>query len=126
MYNPILYNTEKSRQLISRFKGYENNLIIDENAVFYEENMSSDNYPVMSPRNKRCYFKPTGKNLTDLYSKTEICYINNGTLYYGGNPVTTIYFPDEGKTRCFASQHYTYSKRSLTAKPQGARLGGAY
>ncbi len=103
MYKPILYNTEKSRKLVSYFSGYENNLIIDENAMHYEENMSSDHYPVMAPRKKRGYFNVTGKMLCDLHSKTKICYINNGTLYYDGGPVTDLYFPSDVKNRSFVS-----------------------
>lgn len=103
MYKPPLYGVDKSRQLISSFKGYEKNLVIDENAFFYDENISSDNYPVISPRNKRAFFNVTGDRLHGLFSKSKLCYINNGTLYYGGEPVAGVYLPPTNRERFFAS-----------------------
>ncbi len=103
MFKPPLYNTEKSRQIISNFKGYDNNPVIDENAFFYEENMSSDNCPMIAPRNKRAFFNVSGKRLHGLFSKEKLCYINNGLLYYGGEAVSGPFFPDLSAERQFVS-----------------------
>ncbi len=103
MFKPPLDYTVKNRQLISSFEGYHNNLVIDENAFYYEENMSSDRYPVLTPRNKRCFFNVNGENLQGLFSKTKLTYINNGVLYYGGTAVSGISFPEIQKERIFVS-----------------------
>lgn len=103
MYKPPLYTTDKTRELISSFKGYENNLIIDENAFCYEENISSDNYPVIAPRNKRAFFEVYGDKLHGLFSKEKLCYINNNTLYYGAETVKGLQLPDIQGQRTFVS-----------------------
>lgn len=103
MFKPSLYGTDKSRGIISGFKGYENNLVIDENAFYREENISSDNFPMISPRNKRAFFSVSGDRLHGLFSKTKLCYINNGKLYYGGEVVSGISFPDTSRERSFVS-----------------------
>lgn len=103
MYKPPLYSVDKSREIITGFKGYENNLVIDENAFYCEENISSDNFPMISPRNKRAFFNVSGNRLHGLFSKTRLCYINNGILYYGGEAVTGLFFPDISGERFFVS-----------------------
>ncbi len=103
MFKPPLYNPQKQRDIITAFKGYENNLIADENAFYFEENMSSDNYPMLSPRNKRAFFNVSGNRLHGLFSKEKLCYINNGILYYGGEPISGLSFPDLNGERTFVS-----------------------
>lgn len=103
MYKPPLYSVEKNREIITGFKGYENNLVIDENAFYREENISSDHYPMISPRNKRAFFNVTGDNLHGLFSKSKLFYINNGKLYYGGEEVLGLSFPDIRGERFFVS-----------------------
>ncbi len=103
MFKPPLNTLHKDNLIIREFRGYQNNLVIDENAFSYEENMSSDDFPVLSPRNKRAFFNVTGDNLHGLFSKTKLCYINNGTLYYGGEAVTGPVFPNISTERVFVS-----------------------
>ena len=69
MYNPRLNELYKDREIISRFKGYENNKVIDENAFSFTENTGVVSYPALSPRNKRVFFNVTGDNLQGLFSK---------------------------------------------------------
>lgn len=103
MYKPHLYDLESSTELISRFKGYEKNFAIDENAFSYTENMSGSCYPVLSPRNKRVFFDMESEDLQCLCSKERIIYIKEGNLYYGGKHVTTLTFPDNDVERKFVS-----------------------
>ncbi len=103
MYKMPLDPLEKGRFVTAEFKGYENNCVIDENAFSFEENLTSDNYPVLSPRNKRAYFNVNGNKLHGLFSKDKICYINNNTLYYGGEAITGPVFPDIEGERTFVS-----------------------
>lgn len=103
MYKPRLSDIHTTREMISRFKGYENNLSIEENAFFYTENMGADAYPALSPRNKRSFFNVFGDKLQCLCSKEHICYINNGSLYYNGKIVAGLSFPDIAEERKYVS-----------------------
>ena len=104
MYKPRLFDLQNSVDMISSFKGYENNIVIDENAFSFTENMSSDCYPVLSPRNKRFYFSEiNGDKLHDLYTKDMVLYINNGKLYHGGKDLFDLTFPEISKERRFVS-----------------------
>lgn len=103
MYNPRLNELQKKHEIINRFKGYENNEIIDENAFCFTENMGFGSFPALSPRNKRVFFNVSGERLHGLFSKECIGYINNGSLYYGGEKVTDLFFPDIDEERKFVS-----------------------
>ena len=53
MKYPTLFTKENSRQMVDVFKGYNHNLRIGEGEFFDMKNMTSDYYPVLSPRKKR-------------------------------------------------------------------------
>ena len=53
MKYPKLRVTETSRQMVDTFKGYNHNLRIGDGEFFDMRNMTSDYYPVLSPRGKR-------------------------------------------------------------------------
>ncbi len=103
MYKPQLQSTGYFREMLSSFKGYDNNLVTDDNSFYYTENTSADSYPMLSPRRKRAFFNVTGEGLSGLFSKTKISYINNGVLYYGGEVVEGLSFPDSTIERKFVS-----------------------
>lgn len=94
MYNPTVYELEKAQEMISAFGGYNHNAVISDNCFFEETNMGGEEYPLLSPRNKRAYFNVLGEGLNGLFSKSKIMYINNGLLYYGGEAVSGLHFPD--------------------------------
>lgn len=103
MYKPKLYELSRSQEIIKSFGGYQHNPVIDDNCFFDERNMSCGNFPLLSPRNKRAFFNVSGERLHGLFSKGKICYINNGTFYYGGESVEGISFPDIEEERKFVS-----------------------
>lgn len=103
MYKPFLENVDKSRELITTFGGYNHNLVIDDNDFYNSMNLSSDNYPALSPRNKRAFFSSVKGNVSGIYSKTKLCYIRDGYLYYGGEKVESYYFGNSQKERTFVS-----------------------
>ncbi len=103
MYKPFLDNIEKNAELITAFGGYNHNFVIEDNEFFDEKNMSSDNYPALSPRNKRAFFKNVTGDVSGIYSKTKLCYIKDGYLYYGGEKVTSYYFGTSAEERSFVS-----------------------
>ncbi len=103
MYKPRLQELHTNREIITRFKGYDNNLVTDENAFSFTQNTGFGAFPALSPRNKRVFFNVSGKNLHGIFSKESIAYINNGDLYYGGNKVSGLFFPDITQERRFVS-----------------------
>ena len=75
MQYPKLRVLDTSRQMVDVFKGYDHNLRIGEGEFFDMKNMTSDYYPVLSPRGKRGVYaapaKPTG-----LIAKDALCYVD--------------------------------------------------
>ena len=75
MKYPMLYSKDSSRQMVDTFKGYNHNLRIGDGEFFDMKNMTSDHYPVLSPRGNRGVYtspaKPTG-----LIAKDALCYVD--------------------------------------------------
>lgn len=103
MYKPRLAELQGSREIIGDFTGYNKNPVIPENSFYDEKNMSLSEYPLLSPRNKRAFFNVTGDGLHGLFSKSKLIYINNGSLYYGGERVEGLHFAESEKKRRFVS-----------------------
>ena len=103
MYNPAVYEMEKTQELISSFGGFNCNPVIPDNCFKDECNMGGEEYPLLSPRNKRAYFDILSSRLHGLFAKSKIMYINHGQLYYGGEVVEGPRFPDIEGERQFVS-----------------------
>ena len=103
MYNPAVYEMGKTQELISSFGGLNCNPVIPDNCFSDETNMGGVDFPLLSPRNKRAYFNVQGERLHGLFGKSKIMYINNGVLYYGGETVEGLHFPDKDRERQFVS-----------------------
>ena len=75
MRYPKLRVLETSRQMVDTFKGYNHNLRIGDGEFFDMKNMTSDHYPVLSPRKKRgVYASPNSPN--GLITKDALCYVD--------------------------------------------------
>jgi hypothetical protein len=75
MKYPTLYTKESSRQMVDVFRGYNHNLRIRDGEFFDMQNMTSDYYPVLSPRGKRgIYASPASP--TGLIAKDSLCYVD--------------------------------------------------
>ena len=75
MKYPMLYSKDSSRQMVDTFKGYNHNLRIGDGEFFDMKNMTSDHYPVLSPRgNRGVYASPD--NPTGLIAKDALCYVD--------------------------------------------------
>lgn len=61
MYAPKLRETERSRDMIQEFRGYNHNLRIGDNEFYDMKNMTGSYYPVLSPRGKRTHKQYYGK-----------------------------------------------------------------
>ena len=95
MRYPTLYTKEPSRQMVDVFKGYNHNLRIGDGEFFDMKNMTSDHYPVLSPRGKRgLYASPN--NPTGLIEKDSLCYVD-GTKFVMNEYEVDLGLNDEPK-----------------------------
>lgn len=75
MKYPTLSEQESSRQMIDAFRGYNHNLRIGDGEFFDMKNLTSDDYPVLSPRKKRgVYASPVSPQ--GLIAKDSLCYVD--------------------------------------------------
>ena len=82
MKYPTLPVQNSSRELVEYFKGYNHNLRIAKNEFFDMTNMTSDHYPVLSPRCKRGFFaKPASPQ--GIIAKDTICYVDGADFVMG-------------------------------------------
>ena len=95
MKYPTLYTRQSERQMVDTFKGYNHNLRIGDGEFFDMKNMTSDHYPVLSPRGKRGVYaspaKPTG-----LVAKDALCYVDGSKFVINEYPVE-MHLSDEPK-----------------------------
>ena len=75
MKYPILSELPTSRELVDVFKGYNHNLRIGAGEFYEMKNLSSDNYPVLSPRTQRGVYA-TPNNPQGLVAKDALCYVD--------------------------------------------------
>ena len=82
MKYPTLRVNDTSRQIVEYFKGYNHNLRISDGEFYDMQNMTSDYYPVLSPRGKRgFYVKPASPQ--GLIAKDAICYVDGRDFVMG-------------------------------------------
>lgn len=77
MLYPTLRELNTSRTLIDVFKGYNHNLRIGEGEFYDMKNLSSDSYPVLSPRPKRGIYA-TPNTPQGMVAKDALCYVDGG------------------------------------------------
>lgn len=82
MLYPKLRELETKRQMIDAFRGYNHNLRIADSEFYDMKNMTSDYYPVLSPRGKRgVYCAP--ENPQGLIAKDKLCYVDGSAIIVG-------------------------------------------
>lgn len=100
MRYPTLSDLKTSREWLDVFKGYNHNLRIGEGEFYDMKNLSSDNYPILSPRPKRGIYA-TPNNPRGLVAKDALCYVDGGDFvineYHIPMGLTTEYDKDTGK-----------------------------
>lgn len=73
-----------SRDIIDTFGGYNHNLKINDNEFYDMENLSSDHYPVLSPRKRRSTLVSTTGTISAMTARDVICFAAGLNLYIGG------------------------------------------
>ena len=83
---PALYELNTSRELIDVFGGYNHNLRIANGEFYNMKNLTSSDYPVLSPRPKRGFYA-TPDSPQGMVAKDSLCYVDGDTFYINGYPV---------------------------------------
>ena len=82
MRYPQLKELPTTREMVDVFRGYNHNLRISNGEFFNMKNMTSDYYPVLSPRGKRgVYAKPASPQA--LIAKEALCYVDGTDFVMG-------------------------------------------
>lgn len=83
MEYPVLRVKQKNRQMLDAFLGYNHNLRIGENEFYDMQNMTSDDYPVLSTRPGRGVYFVEGGYASRLIAKNELCYVEGTKFVFG-------------------------------------------
>lgn len=89
MQYPYLSAIQTRRQVVDEFKGYNHNLRIGDGEFFDMKNMTSDYYPVLSPRGKRSVYAKDGQ-YTGMIAKDALCYVKDKQFYINKYPVKDL------------------------------------
>lgn len=82
MIYPTLTAKSGYQDTVEQFRGYNHNLRIGSGEFYNMQNMSSDNYPVLSPRKARgWYAKPASPQ--GLIAKEKLCYVDGTDFVIG-------------------------------------------
>ena len=82
MKYPKLREIPTTRDMISAFKGYNHNIRIEDSEFYDMKNLTSDRYPVLSPRAQRGVFQELGMPVSansisqGIIAKNTLCYID--------------------------------------------------
>ena len=89
---PFLQPIPSSRQIVEEFRGYNHNLRIGDGEFFDMKNMTSDYYPILSPRGQRGVHQEYEENsrYTGMIAKDALCYVKDGKFYINKSPVNDL------------------------------------
>lgn len=82
MQLPILTPISTSRQIVDVFRGYNRNLRIGTGEFSGMQNLSSDHYPVLSPRRRRALYADLA-SAQGLIAKEQLCYVDGPDFILG-------------------------------------------
>ena len=83
MKYPSLSELSTSREMVDVFKGYNHNLRIGDGEFFDMTNLTSADYPVLSPRSQRGVYLSEG-NPQGMIAKDSLCYIDGKDFVING------------------------------------------
>ncbi len=97
MQLPNLNQISRSRSTANAFGGYQHTISCAENECYEAQNLSTRNYPALSPRlPRKCVTKLTKPN--GLYAKNGLLWVDGTDVYYNASLVGKV--ADSPKTFC--------------------------
>lgn len=94
MQYPKLNIIQTSRKMLDVFRGYHHALRIGDGEFYEMENLTSDHYPLLSPRGKRGVFATPGIP-QGMVARDELCYVDGGDFIIGETRVPMGLTADE-------------------------------
>ena len=86
MKYPTLPTRSAERTMTDTFRGYNHNLRIADGEFYDMQNMTSDHYPVLSPRKPRgLYAEP--RSVQGMIAKEQLCYVDGSDFVIGTNHI---------------------------------------
>ena len=85
-YYPQLSELPATRQMIEVFRGYNHNLRIGDGEFYDMKNLTSNDFPVLSPRPKRGVYVSSGIP-QGMVAKDSLCYVDSGDIVINGERV---------------------------------------
>ena len=104
MKYPTLPVQSSSREMVDVFRGYNHNLRISDGEFFDMKNMTSDHYPVLSPRAKRGVYATTSSP-QGLIAKDSLCYVD-GTHFVMNEHRVNMNLSDDGPKQLISMGAY--------------------
>ena len=88
---PRLNIPPQAKDITDTFYGYNHRLKIRAGEMYYTENLSTRDFPMLSTRKRRGMVRRLSKP-QGLLAKDKLCWVDSGTLYYDGQatPVTGL------------------------------------
>ena len=87
MRYPELTELSVSREMIDVFGGYNHNLRIGSGEFYDMKNLTSDDYPILSPRRQRGVYISELSKPQGMIAKDSLCYVDGDTLYINEYPI---------------------------------------
>lgn len=97
MLRPTLNVINTSRDMLDVFKGYNHNLQISSGEFYDMKNLTSDYYPVLSPRSKRGGYIDADDKINGMIAKDNLCYVDGTRLYINGFSVGSLVLENSPK-----------------------------
>ena len=85
-YYPQLSELPVKREMIDVFRGYNHNLRIGDGEFFDMKNLTSNDFPVLSPRSARGIYA-TPSAVTGMVAKDTLCYVDGSDLILNGERI---------------------------------------
>lgn len=101
MQLPRMAELPTTRTVTDAFYGYNHSLRVGDGEFYDMENLTSGNFPVLSPRKKRGFYvnvNTSSNKAHGLISKDNLCCVAGGTFYNNGYAVDGFTLQDNEKT----------------------------
>jgi hypothetical protein len=85
-YYPRLREIPSTREMIEVFRGYNHNLRIGDGEFYDMKNLSSNDFPVLSPRDRRGVYA-TPSIPQGMVAKDSLCYVDGGDFIIDGERI---------------------------------------
>ena len=87
MRYPVIDSVSQSRQYTDAFYGYNHNLRISDGEFYDMSNLTSDYFPLLSPRSPRGTYRSPASGAGGIIAKDELCYVDGANIYIGDTAV---------------------------------------